>query len=774
MLSAEVVVVSAEIKDIFPAQQKYYAREPVGYLILSNSGKKSVKINSINSIIKNFMFDFTKAPVVKNLAPGDMLKVPVRILLPVDSLKITEDTPMQCKVVVVYNESGTEKRLENIYNITILSRNALIWDDTKKIGSFITPKDPAVKEAARKIVAAFKEEDTKYYSRNVYIALWVFETLRDHGLVYNVDPLSSYSKVSGKENVVDYVLYPRELLECKVGDCDDLTALYTSILENLGIQTALITTPGHIFMAFNSGEPLSAAFKYETKGRRYIPYQGEIWIPVEITSLRKNFLHAWKIAIKEYHNAKRKNNAEFIPVSLAWEKYAPVALPKFDSEKVSGVKKKNVAVFDFEIQGVSKAEGKGVSDMFETKLVESDAFTVLQRENMDIILNEQSHEVKGCTSSKCAIEIGKMLNIDYIIMGNFFKINVQYFINIKLVSVETGEIVESFNSHAFYIENLNKEIHNMVLKLLSTQGLRFNSKKRNKIIKAASGISSSVISTASAILAAAVIEPRPWDVSFAEFSLLQSPDAAALGGTFAARDDDLSLVVHNPAAIGNRNLFSFFTGYRHYEIMETFQAGIVVLDSFVRIAPFLSYQMISYNSFSTWESTKKNIASFIVGSAVQKSFDNLSVGISPMYFYSVLFGTVLSFDAGLIYHFTENSKNFLFNAGFVLNRVKLYNNGDWDIPFSTSSGIVFSPLKKYFFLTFDFRTSYLDGSSIHIGTTLFPQWIIRPSGGLSYNNGSLQGSFGLKIILRKFLFTSFISLSQNQKIGFGAGVSFEK
>ena len=57
------------------------------------------------------------------------------------------------------------------------------------------------------------------------------------------------------ENVaaVDYLQYPRDTLARKSGDCDDLSILYCSLLQALDIDTAFVTTPGHIFAAVALG-----------------------------------------------------------------------------------------------------------------------------------------------------------------------------------------------------------------------------------------------------------------------------------------------------------------------------------------------------------------------------------------------------------------------------------------------------------------------------------------------------------------------------------------
>ena len=77
----------------------------------------------------------------------------------------------------------------------------------------------------------------------------IFEALSLYGLKYQIDPSSSYKDLAGQENVLDYLQFPIETLNYKAGDCDDLSVLYTAILESLAVETAFITVPGHIYTA---------------------------------------------------------------------------------------------------------------------------------------------------------------------------------------------------------------------------------------------------------------------------------------------------------------------------------------------------------------------------------------------------------------------------------------------------------------------------------------------------------------------------------------------
>jgi tetratricopeptide (TPR) repeat protein len=95
----------------------------------------------------------------------------------------------------------------------------------------------------------------------------------------------------------------------------------------VGIDTAFITIPGHIFVAFTTTltpEQASAALIPESE---YIAYQGKVWIPVEITMRHQGFLKAWELGAKEWNENNPTGLAGFYPVQEAWRVFPPVGLP---------------------------------------------------------------------------------------------------------------------------------------------------------------------------------------------------------------------------------------------------------------------------------------------------------------------------------------------------------------------------------------------------------------------------------------------------------------
>jgi len=101
----------------------------------------------------------------------------------------------------------------------------------------------------------------------------------------------------------------------------------------------------------------------------------------------------------------------------------------------------NIAVAELAGKNVSAMDAAIVADFLRTELVKTRVFKVLDRQNMERILAEQKFQMSGCTTDECAVQIGKILNVEGMIVGTFSKFLGTYYINVSFIDVETGEIV---------------------------------------------------------------------------------------------------------------------------------------------------------------------------------------------------------------------------------------------------------------------------------------------------------------------------------------------
>jgi hypothetical protein len=103
--------------------------------------------------------------------------------------------------------------------------------------------------------------------------------------------------------------------------------------------------------------------------------------------------------------------------------------------------KPNVAVLDVtgSLKDFTREELMAVTSRLETEIMKTEQYQVLERRNMDMILQEQGFQQTGaCNSSECQVEIGQLLGVEKLITGSITKVNDVITLNLKRISVESG------------------------------------------------------------------------------------------------------------------------------------------------------------------------------------------------------------------------------------------------------------------------------------------------------------------------------------------------
>jgi len=116
-----------------------------------------------------------------------------------------------------------------------------------------------------------------------------------------------------------------------------------------------------------------------------------------------------------------------------------------------------IAVMNLDPKGVSQIESEALSDRLRTELFNSGKYKVVERENMNTIMNEQGFQQTGCTSEDCAVEIGKILGVEQMLVGSIAKVGAVITVSARIVSVETGEVLKiAETDHKGSIDDLLK------------------------------------------------------------------------------------------------------------------------------------------------------------------------------------------------------------------------------------------------------------------------------------------------------------------------------
>lgn len=323
---SRLVAQDVSIAPIFPILMKYYATNPLGRFTLVNSEKSDIKNVEVSFFVPAYMDRPSVCAQLPLIKKGDKVTIDLVGLFNPKILSITEGTLAQVEILVEYRVEQRSAKMTKTVEAKILDRNALTWDDDRKAAAFITTKDPSILTFAKNIVATAEATKGIDIDGRIKTALSLFEAVAAYGVQYAPDPTSPYNSVDRTGAAVDFIQFPAQTLQYRAGDCDDLTVLYATLLEAVGIDSALITTPGHIFAAFALDmTPASAASLFYTE-TDYVVQDGKVWMPVEITLFKKGFTQAWRQALTEYNSAFATGEASFYPVRACWDAYEPVGL----------------------------------------------------------------------------------------------------------------------------------------------------------------------------------------------------------------------------------------------------------------------------------------------------------------------------------------------------------------------------------------------------------------------------------------------------------------
>ncbi len=110
--------------------------------------------------------------------------------------------------------------------------------------------------------------------------------------------------------------------------------------------------------------------------------------------------------------------------------------------------KMRLAILDLQPKSVSPNTASMVSDLLRTELFNTGLFIVIERSEMQTILKEQEFQAGGCTDTECAVQIGRLLSANKMLVGTLGKLGEKYIINARIVDVEKGVMEFADNAKA--------------------------------------------------------------------------------------------------------------------------------------------------------------------------------------------------------------------------------------------------------------------------------------------------------------------------------------
>ncbi len=94
-----------------------------------------------------------------------------------------------------------------------------------------------------------------------------------------------------------------------------------------------------------------------------------------------------------------------------------------------------VAILDLEGRGISDLEAATLTDRLRSEMVTVGAFVVVERGQMEMLLEEQGFQQTGCTSAECAVEVGKLLGVQKMVTGSIGKLGELYTVDARMFEI---------------------------------------------------------------------------------------------------------------------------------------------------------------------------------------------------------------------------------------------------------------------------------------------------------------------------------------------------
>lgn len=106
--------------------------------------------------------------------------------------------------------------------------------------------------------------------------------------------------------------------------------------------------------------------------------------------------------------------------------------------------REKIAVLDLEGVGASESETAALSERLREVILKTGRFSMVNRSQMNRILEEQAFQQAGCTGQNCAVQVGRILGVRKIVAGKAVKVaDGMWLLSAALLDAETAETLKA-------------------------------------------------------------------------------------------------------------------------------------------------------------------------------------------------------------------------------------------------------------------------------------------------------------------------------------------
>ncbi len=233
----------------------------VARTIITNTGDVPVRDLNVSYKIANYV-DWTNAENYPEVVPGQTVR---DYCWPdfrtEDMQKINMKTAAE--VTMQYSYEGLSQPKQEMGQFAFLGKNDFVWtfmnaedivdwnfadsyDNANLLPAYVTTSNPVIQETAKAFTAGIST-DSDDGTLDAMASIWA--GLQGYGMQYVSEPSTFWTTQAGQ-----YIQFPHETLNNRGGNCVDLSLLFASLAEAVGIKTYLALSEGHCQVAFELPE----------------------------------------------------------------------------------------------------------------------------------------------------------------------------------------------------------------------------------------------------------------------------------------------------------------------------------------------------------------------------------------------------------------------------------------------------------------------------------------------------------------------------------------
>jgi len=151
-------------------------------------------------------------------------------------------------------------------------------------------------------------------------------------------------------------------------------------------------------------------------------------------------------------------------LSLLFSQWLPPTASAISSEP----ERMRIAIVDFETMGGDigfKDVGSIVAEWLITSFVQSGRFEVVERSQLQKILEEQKLALSGLVAQETAVKLGKVLGVKVIISGTLIKMKDTIEINARLIDTQDGSIIKAEKRKAERVADLESAVEDLATQI---------------------------------------------------------------------------------------------------------------------------------------------------------------------------------------------------------------------------------------------------------------------------------------------------------------------